>query len=136
MKLALPNNENLRSIFFYFEFKCPFYHKHSKFMFFFRKRVCSNEKNSCQVCPQLNEVFLVFAKVFQLQCFLRQFLSNFCRFFSSSSNFFVVLFAYEAEDTFSFRLFAEATPGHITLEVRSPFLTVANSFSFSAKGNL
>ena len=33
-------------------------------------------------------------------------------------------------------LFAEATPGPITLEVRSPFLTVANSFSFSAKGNL
>ena len=69
----------------------------------FQKRVCSNENTSCQVCPQFNEVFLVFAKVFQLQCFLRQFLSNFYRFFSSSSNFFVVFFAYEAEDTFSFR---------------------------------
>ena len=119
--------------FFYFEFKCPFYHKHSKFMVFFRKRVCSNENTSCQVCPQFNEVFLVFAKVFQLRCFLRQFLSNFYRFFLLLQ---ISLLSFLLMRPRTLSLFAEATPGHITLEVRSPFLTVANSFSFSAKGNL
>ena len=102
MKLALPNNENLKSIFFTSNLNVHFTTNTQNLWFFSEKGFVQMKIPVVKFVHNSMKCSLFLLKFFNYNAFFGNFFQTSVVFFSSS-NFFVVLFAYEAEDTFSFR---------------------------------